>query len=185
MRKQPQVTEQTRRNLMNGFWKLYKDEAITKITISKICDAANYERTTFYRYFSDIHDILSQLENEIIQNIKEDTRNGSKHPKQGQIFIEGFKRFTEKYGEYITIFYENGNKSFYDRFKELVKEDVYDYLKFKISDEKQKEYIFEFMFSSLISSYDYWYNNQDMMSLEDFVKFSNGILMNGTKTILK
>ena len=41
------------------------------------------------------------------------------------------------------------------------------------------------MFSSLISSYDYWYNNQDMMSLEDFVKFSNGILMNGTKTILK
>ncbi len=185
MKKQPQVTEQTRRNLMNGFWKLYKDEAITKITISKICDAANYERTTFYRYFNDIHDILSQLENEIIQNIKEDIKNSNRQSKQRQIFFEGFKKFTDKYGEYITIFYENGNKSFYNRFKELVKEDVYNYLNFNISDEKQKEFVFEFMFSSLISSYDYWYNNQDMMSLEDFVKFANSILMNGTKTILK
>ena len=42
MRKQPEVTEQTKANLRTAFWSLYKEKAIEKITIKEITDAAGY-----------------------------------------------------------------------------------------------------------------------------------------------
>jgi hypothetical protein len=171
---------------MNGFWTLYKKEDISKITINEICSMANYERTTFYRYFLDISDILKQLENDVINNIKSsiNTKSKNKSKNTSGIMSEGFKSFSNTYGEYVVVFYEKGNISFYTKFKELIKKDVFDYFNFKINDENKKECIFELLFSSLINSYSYWYRHQSMMDLDSFVKFSNNILLNGTNSII-
>ena len=179
MKKQPHVTEQTRRKLINAFWELYKTEDISKITVGNICKVADYERTSFYRYFMDINDILNQLENEIINNIKDSINASNKSGK-----FSNFKNFTNHYGEYFTVFHEKGNRSFYDKFKELVKSDVYKYLKLDVKDENRKDYIFEFVFASLLGSYAYWYRHQDMMDLESLSKFANNTLLNGTNSII-
>jgi AcrR family transcriptional regulator len=182
MTKHIRITEQTRLNLMNGFWKLYKSKDVNKITVSEICDIAGYERTTFYRYFIGIPELLNQLEDEIIADIKASIKKNGKSKKG--IFFDSFKRFTNKYGEYIVTFHEKGNTSFRLKFKELIMEDVYEYLSFNVEDNK-KEFLFEFMFSSLINSYSYWYNHKKDMSLEAFVEFANNILSNGTKSIIR
>ena len=185
MKKQPQITEKTKKNLMTSFWDLYKNKDLSKITISNICDKAKYERTTFYRYFNDISDILTQLEDEIINNLKKDINNkGTPNNHQG-IFYEGFKEFTDKYGEYIVYFYLKGNVNFHNKFKDLVKTDVYDYLEFNVDDEIKKDFIFEFLFSSLLNQYSYWYKHKNVMPLQSFVELSNTILSNGVKSILE
>ena len=183
MNKQPQVTEKTRKKLIASFWKMYKTNDISKITIGNICKRADYERTSFYRYFDDINDILEQTEKEIVESIRSDIQKNYKDEDTG-IFYEGFKKFNSKYGEYIVVFHEKGNRNFYNKFKALVKEDVFKYLKFNVKDEKEKDFLFEFMFSSLISSYAYWYRHQKSMTLESFVKYANNLLLNGTKDII-
>ena len=185
MAKQPLVTEQTRIKLLNSFWKLYKKKDISKITIGELCANANYERTTFYRYFLDIEDIKKHVEDEIINNIKNSIKENLEKKQETTIFFEGFKKFTSIYGEYIVVFNEKGNASFCTKFKELIKQDVYEYLNFNVQDEAKKELLFEFMFQSLINSYTYWYRHKKDMSLEQFVKFSNSILLNGTKSIIE
>ena len=180
MKKQPQITMRTRKNLINGFWKLYKEEELSKITVGNICITANYERTSFYRYFKDINDILNQLENDIIEGIKDNIRESIKSEA-----FTNFKSFVDTYGEYLTVFHEKGNITFYSKFKELVKSDVYNYLNLNIEDEEKKEFIFEFIFSSLINSYSYWYRHQDMMDLESFADLARNILQNGTNSILE
>ena len=179
MKKQPHVTEQTRRKLINAFWELYKTEDLSKITVGNICRTASYERTSFYRYFFDINDVLNQLEDEIINNIKISIKNNVKSKA-----FENFKKFTDEYGEYIVVFYEKGNKIFYDKFKNLVKDDVYQYLNININDALKKEFIFEFVFSSLINSFAYWYRNQDAIDLETFTDFANNIILHGTSSII-
>ena len=181
MNKQPHITEKTKKNLINSFWKLYKKEDLTKITVSRICENAKYERTTFYRYFIDISDVLTQIEDEVINNIRKDIAN--KQKKSSNILFDGFKKFTDDYGEYIIVFYEKGNITFYNKMKELIKNDVYEYLNLNIVDETKKEFLYEFMFSSLINSYAYWYRHKNNMSLEAFVKFANEIILNGTNSI--
>ena len=181
MKKQPHITEQTKKNLVYSFWQLYKTNDLNKITISNISKKANYERTTFYRYFIDINDILEYLENDIIENLKTSIKN--RFEKTKGISIDRFKSFTGVYGEYIVVFHEKGNKSFYNKFKVFIKDTVYDYFNFNIKDENIKEFLFEFMFSSLINSFAYWYRNQNIMSLESFVLLLNGMLLNTAKIV--
>jgi hypothetical protein len=69
--------------------------------------------------------------------------------------------------------------------KDLVKTDVYDYLEFNVDDEIKKDFIFEFLFSSLLNQYSYWYKHKNVMSLQSFVELSNTILSNGVKSILE
>lgn len=69
MKKQPQVTEQTRANLTSAFWELYLVKPIEKITIREITDRAGYNRATFYLYYRDVYDLLDQLEEGILAEI--------------------------------------------------------------------------------------------------------------------
>ena len=69
MKKQPQVTEQTRANLTSAFWELYLTKPIEKITIREITDRAGYNRATFYLYYRDVYDLLEQLEAGILAEI--------------------------------------------------------------------------------------------------------------------
>ena len=101
MKKQPQVTKN---NLINSFWNLYKENNANKITIKNVCDKANYDRTTFYRYFNNVDDCLRELENEIINNIKYDIINKSNINKDRKILLESFYKFPNDYGEFIKTF---------------------------------------------------------------------------------
>lgn len=185
MKKQSQLTEKTRNNLINSFWKLYKSNNTDKIKIADICNQADYDRTTFYRYFNDIEDIIDQLENEIINSIRTSINDSNSKDKTTSILYEGFERFSNSYGEYLYVFNEKGNNSFYNKFKSLIKNDVYNYLNVNIKDENKKEFAYEFMFSSLINSYCYWYKHKNDIELSEFVEFANSILYNGINSIIK
>ena len=69
MKRQPQVTEQTRANLMQAFWELYLEKPIEKITIREITDRAGYNRATFYLYYHDVYDLFEQIEEGVLGQI--------------------------------------------------------------------------------------------------------------------
>ena len=185
MKKQPQITEQTRKNLIDSFYKLYKKKTNKKITVGSICNDASYYRTTFYRYFNNTSDILKELEDTVISNVKESLNKNSNSRKTNGITFEKFEEFTKEFGEYLVVFQNNGNYNFYNKFKKLIKSDVYDYFNLNIKNENDKDFVFEFVFSSLFSSYVYWYNHKDMVSLKTFTEYANNILAHGIEPILK
>ena len=71
-----------------------------------ICDCAKYDRTTFYRYYNDITDILNKLEDEIIISIANSISKNINDKNSNKINYDGFNIFNNKYGEYITFFYK-------------------------------------------------------------------------------
>ena len=66
MKKQPELTAQTKENLMEAFWQIYCEKRIEKITVKEITMKAGYNRSTFYEYFTDVYDVLEQIENSLI-----------------------------------------------------------------------------------------------------------------------
>ena len=66
MRKQPQVTEQTRANLRQAFWELYRERPIEKISVREITDRAGYNRATFYLYYHDVYELLEEIEGQVL-----------------------------------------------------------------------------------------------------------------------
>ncbi len=71
MKKQPQITDQTKTNLRTAFMTLYVQKSMDKISVREVTDLAGYNRGTFYAYYNDVYDILNQVEDELIEKINE------------------------------------------------------------------------------------------------------------------
>ena len=77
----PSVAANTKQILTDAFWKLYREKSIDKITVREITQLAGYNRSTFYEYFCDVYDVLQQLENSLMEKLRD--RSGV--PRQGML----------------------------------------------------------------------------------------------------
>ena len=60
----------TKQVIRNAFLELLKKFPVEKITVTEICNRAEINRATFYRYYENQYDLLSSLENEMFDEIK-------------------------------------------------------------------------------------------------------------------
>ncbi len=61
----------TKQALRESFLTLLKTQPLQKITVSKICELSNINRSTFYTYYSNPQDLLHSIEDEIIQTLEQ------------------------------------------------------------------------------------------------------------------
>lgn len=52
--------------LKSALLELMKDSDFEKITVKQICEKAQVNRSTFYAHYTDIYDIMAQMENHLI-----------------------------------------------------------------------------------------------------------------------
>lgn len=59
----------TKMVLKESFIKLLEKKDISQISIKEICEDADINRATFYAHYSDQHDLLRKIEDELLDNI--------------------------------------------------------------------------------------------------------------------
>ena len=69
MNKQPEITDATREAFITAFFRLAEIKNIYKITIKEITNLAGYNRTTFYRYFEDVFNLIEYAEDQFIDGM--------------------------------------------------------------------------------------------------------------------
>lgn len=69
--KQESAKRETKKKIVEAFWKLYKEMNIERITVKKITDACGIYRTTFYLHFADVYAILEEIEERLMQDVKQ------------------------------------------------------------------------------------------------------------------
>ena len=68
-RKQDRRTRYTRQTIKDTFLELLKQKSFTKITVTEICKNAEINRGTFYLHYYDIYDVLSDILNDMTQDM--------------------------------------------------------------------------------------------------------------------
>ena len=61
----------TKMVIKDSFVKLLKQKPLAKITIKELCEDADINRATFYAHYTDQYDLLSQIENELVDDINQ------------------------------------------------------------------------------------------------------------------
>ena len=61
----------TKRAIKNALMHLLNDRDINDITISDIAAQADINRKTFYNYYSGVHEVIDEMENDIISHVDE------------------------------------------------------------------------------------------------------------------
>jgi len=185
MKKKSELTSLTRKRLMDSFWKLYRENKIEKISIKEITDNAGYYRSTFYEYFTDIYDVLNQLESDLILYLKENVHNSLDVNRSDNI-VKILANMYEVHGEFISVLLgENGDPHFNQKLKDFFRPMLFDTFGLSESD-IHAQFIYEFSISAIISSIKYWYDSGKQLSSEELIIMLHSLLEHGVRNqILK
>ena len=61
----------TKRLMKESLTRLLEKESIHKISIRALCEEAGVNRSTFYKYYGSQYDVLQEMEEELIANVRE------------------------------------------------------------------------------------------------------------------
>lgn len=62
-------SEQTRQRIIQAFLNLIKEKKWEKITVKELCLKTEITRSTFYQYYSDIYELMEQIQHDLIQDM--------------------------------------------------------------------------------------------------------------------
>ena len=103
MNKQPELTERTRRCIIDAYWKLLIEKE--KLSVISVSRAAAVNRSTFYQYFLDMDDLREQAETQMLEDVKE---------KISVVFPQGFPMSLKDFAiRYASILEDEGERLFY------------------------------------------------------------------------
>jgi len=71
MNKQPAVTEKTRQKFVDAFWAMAWEKPMSKIAVNELTKRAGYNRSTFYEYFLDTDHLLSYVEDQLLEEVRQ------------------------------------------------------------------------------------------------------------------
>lgn len=180
MKKQTEVTDATRKAIFDAFWTTYQRKPIDKISVKELVDIAHVHRSTFYRYFTDIYDLLGQLEEKVLCEISAvlDKIEASEiadllnHAESTAIALK----------EYVPLIYyltgPNGDVNFRNKLQEQMRL-RFTGLSVGSNHSLSSEYIFNYIFSCLLSNMNFWYEHQEECSLEQICSMSKQLVSEG------
>lgn len=108
----------TKMVIKDSFAALLEKKPLNKITVKELCEAAEINRATFYRYYRDTYDLMENLEREFLEELLDAIREPGGRSFQETLFR--MLREIEKNGRlYRTLFSENGDPHFPNRIFDL------------------------------------------------------------------
>lgn len=174
MKKQPQITEQTKANLRAAFWQIYAQKPLDKISIKEITDLAGYNRGTFYLYYKDVYDIFSQIEDELLDKVQTVLTDSMQH--NGTFDLSAHMgillELMQTHSHYAAVLLsDHGDPRFTRRLKEILLPFLNRYF---LSTEKLSVYeqnlLSEFYLAGLLAAISQWLTNP-VMRLDEFILF--------------
>lgn len=180
MGKRPNVTEQTKRNLIDAFWSIYCDTRIENITVKDVAHKAGYNRGTFYEYFTDVYDVLEQIEESLVPSIEELPPLAMADYSLGMP-IELFMKLFEKNSQYYAVLLgDNGDPAFASKLKHRIKP-----LLMKVIADNRKpnslklDFVMEYVLSAMIGILSYWFRMGKELPAEELIALISDLMENG------
>ena len=174
MRKQPQVTEQTRANLRQAFWELYEERPIEKISVREITDRAGYNRATFYLYYHDVYELLEEIEGQVLgvigHLVNERLLQGDKLDFSQHMSL--ILRLAKRSRSYTRVLLgDHGDPAFTQRLKEILTPLVDRFfLPAEPIGEQAERVIREFYLSGIVATIRTWTSEEDPMPIEQLIQ---------------
>ncbi len=179
MNKQPELTEQTRANLLEAFWSLYTVRRIDKITVKEIAAKAGYNRGTFYVYFKDVYQCLDDIENMALPRIEELPPLPDPLTQTPPLdFFQSFVNlYQEKFKYYDVLLGERGKPSFQRKLIDSVKESIKSAIQVSHDHNKEElDFTLEYVLSGMIGVLRYYFHSHPKGSQAEIMSLLYSIM---------
>ena len=173
----------TKRAICNAFALLLSKKNFNDITIKEVADLADVNRKTVYNYYSGIHEILDDIENQVVNaytnairsfNFKEEIRNPYKLFENLTLILNNNIDF------YSSLLKLDTNSKLSQKIISSLKEKVCEELNSQsLFPEDKLDFIVSFVISGMIAAYQSWFNSDRERSLLEFSQDMGRIVLQG------
>lgn len=175
----------TKKKLTDTLLVLLKNKKIRNITVLELCKEANINRTTFYKYYKDVDDLLLQIEESLLEELKEYIINIKRN-----YLISYTSKIIETVSEhkdiYARLLSENGDHTFLRRILGMVYNqsmDEWEHL-LKKATRNDLEKIYNFIVDGTIGIVEEWIRNDCQEEPNTVSLFINKICMSGLSSFI-
>lgn len=150
----------TKALLRDALAELMREHHISKISVTMLCDVADVHRSTFYTHYTSQYDLLSQIQLEVLDNIRrsiDEQGKGEAFPMTAKKLV-AILEYGRKNSELIKVLLgDNSDGTFQRQIMELVNQVSY-FSELQV-DEPTREYISLFGLNGCISIIKKWLEN--------------------------
>ncbi|GGP12959.1 TetR/AcrR family transcriptional regulator [Oceanobacillus neutriphilus] len=169
----------TRMALKNSLMELLKEKPVSSITIKEICEHADINRSTFYSHYADQYDLMTHIEDEIIDELNQALlQYDYTQEKEALAMLKYLLEYVYSRHEHFRIlFSEHGNKRF--TYKVMFAAQTHIMNDFNGPEHKMSEtaakYMTIYSISGSITVIEYWLENGMKESTDEMAKIISEI----------
>ena len=150
----------TKMRIRTAFHELIREMDYEKITVTAICNRAEINRATFYKYYLDVPDLVDKLQNETINELAEKLELTTKNNTAEKFLIETLvflKNNNNGHANLISVT-PSGASSFTDKISRLVYNKFSTFIDPMIQSKSniEKEIIFSYIAAGSAGIINYW-----------------------------
>lgn len=162
-KKDNQRVRLTKQIFRNALIILLQKKPIYQISVTELCDVAELNRSTFYKHYGNVRDILSELENEVLQKSRQCMQEITAAENTSNITITPLYRLLCDMQKNRKIYRMLLNSSHNNEFSSGLIQETIEFLLAEtqildIKEDKKSEYIFRYLSSGCMSVIQNWIN---------------------------
>ncbi len=163
-------TRKTKRAIRNAIAKLLSEKEINDITIRDVADIAEINRKTFYRYYSNIYQVVDEIENEIVNSYEQilgeiDFKQDIENPYR--IFERLTATINTELDFYGYLLSMKGNVSLASKISEMLISKTMDTMLLHFNVDASVTVItLEYLITGMVAVYQHWFNSGRRESIE-------------------
>lgn len=175
----------TKRAIYNAFVELLSEKEINHITITDISKKADINRKTFYNYYSNIYEVMEEIENLTVDTFIK-RLDAIEFTNMTDFLTEIFSQFTEIINSDLDFFshlFKTNNRSIL-----IVKivEAIKEYIRKRIEKEQELDIqkfniVADFYIPGILSVYMNWFINNHNIPIEELSHILTDLILRGTE----
>jgi AcrR family transcriptional regulator len=173
----------TKMFLKESLVELMRENPITKISVKMLCESADINRSTFYAHYTDQYDLLKQLEQEVIAELKRHITKddfSKQTPQTVQSMNEILDYISKNADIFKILLSDHGSSTFNKEIMILAQEKILSDIQHNYClDERTSEYLQCFAVNGALSIVQKWLQDGMVESTKKMTELTSKLLYNG------
>ena len=177
--------QKTKERLKSTLLTLLKEKGIDRISISEICRASGINRNTFYQHYSDIRDLLSEVEGEFMESLFSFlTINGDSIKSVRDIMTLLLETIKQNQDMCLLLFSDNGDKNFLRNILMFALPSAVDnWVKELGMNEKDATVLYYYVMGGAVNVIELWMKDKLSATLDEVADKLNSLVMGSQKAL--
>lgn len=183
-RKEDRRVVKTKNALYEGLCVLLKEKDIKEITVRELTDMVDLNRATFYLHFADIYALLEEINDVLVDELKELIENHFPidFGLKGEVFFANLLEFIKQKEKYtVVLLSKNSSYILREKLNRVIQDVIMDYLRAAAKNIKAPdiEYICDFVVSGYMAMVVRWVQSGMKKPVEQLARQMNRLAGQG------